>query len=98
VASQRDENAKQQQDSTFHGARLLEAGDRVLAALRRRRSDQLRKSFLGMTLRREALRCRARLNLLAPRGLYLAHSVSFSPALEVAVDSEVEGEENEAPS
>lgn len=49
---------------------------RVLFArslLRSRRSYLLRHSFLEMTLRREALRCRARLNLLAPPGLYSAH-------------------------
>jgi len=64
---------KKQPGSTFCGERLLEAGSRGRPFLWSRRAYPLRTLFLEMTQRREALRCRARLNLLTPLGLYSAH-------------------------
>ncbi|MEK6300715.1 MAG: hypothetical protein AABO41_08345 [Acidobacteriota bacterium] len=67
---------KEQHGSTYCGKRPPEAGAvRVFETSRSRRAGPLRSSFLEMTPRREALRCRARLNLLTPPGLYHAQHV-----------------------
>lgn len=74
---------KEQQGSIFCGKRSTEAhAVRAFTLSRSRNADLLRSSFLEMTRRCEALRCRARLNLLTPPGLYPAHKEKFQPALE----------------